>query len=110
MSLFNKILGEDIDSMIYKETSKKTLYNLEYSMMPYRYKYEAFNRSDSYIWHGEKEPGFKHVLKKVDRKKYHFAHKVFLNRGHGSLLLEPERLLREVDLAYKGYKGRYKSR
>lgn len=110
MSLFNKILGEDIDSMIYKETSKKTLYNLEYSMMPYRYKYEAFNRSDSYIWHGEKEPGFKHVLKKVDRKKYHFAHKVFLNRGHGSLLLEPERLLREVDLAYKGYTGRYKSR
>ena len=48
-------------------------------MMPYRYKYEAFNRSDSYIWHGEKEPGVKHVLKKVD-------------------------------LAYKGYKGRYKSR
>ena len=109
MGLFNKILGEDIESMIYNENSKTTLYNLEYSMMSYRYKYEAFNRSDSYLWHGEKEPGLKHVLKKVDRRKYHFAHKVFLNRGHGSLLLEPERLLREVDLAYKGYKGRLKT-
>ena len=59
---------------------------------------------------GEKEPGFKHVLKKVDSSKYHFAHKVFLNRGHGSLLLEPERLLYEVDLAYKGYKGKIKAR
>ena len=107
MGLFNKILGEDIDSMIYKETSKTTLYNLEYSMMPYRYKYEAFNKSDSYIWHGEKEPGFKQVLKKIDRTKYHFAHKVFLNKGHGSLLLEPERLLKEVELAYSGrYKGK----
>ena len=110
MGLFNKILGEDIDSMIYKETSKTTLYNLEYSMMPYRYKYEAFNRSDSYIWHGEKEPGQKHVLKKIDRSKYHFKHKVFLNRGHGSLLLEPERLLREVDLAYRGYDKNYRSK
>ncbi|MCR5632538.1 MAG: alpha/beta hydrolase [Eubacterium sp.] len=110
MGLFNKILGEDIDSMIYKNTSRITLYNLEYSMMPYRYKYEAFNKSDSYIWHGEKEPGFKHVLKKVDSSKYHFAHKVFLDRGHGSLLLEPERLLYEVDLAYKGYKGKIKAR
>ena len=110
MKLFNKILGEDIDSMIYKQTSKATLYALEYSMMPYRYKYEAFNLSDSYIWHGEKEPGLWHVIKKIDRSKYHFSHRVFLNRGHGSLLMEPERLLREVDLAYKGYKGRSKTR
>ena len=79
-------------------------------MMPYRYKYEAFNLSDSYIWHGEKEPGLKQVLKKVDRTKYRFAHKIFLDRGHGSLLLEPERLLHEVDLAYKGYKGKIKTR
>lgn len=110
IGLFNKILGEDIDAMIYKDVSKKTLYNLEYSMMPYRYKYEAFNRSDSYLWHGNKEPGFKHVMKKVDPNKYHFAHKVFLNRGHGSLLLEPERMLHEVDRAYKGYKGRIKTK
>ena len=103
MGLFNMILGEDIDAMIYKEASKKTLYNLEYSMMPYRYKYEAFNLADSYIWHGEKEPGLKHVLKKVDRTKYHFKHKVFMNRGHGSLLKEPERLLREINKAYAGY-------
>lgn len=109
MALFNKILGEDIDSMIYKEASKATIYNLEYSMMPYRYKYEAFNKADSYIWHGEKEPGFKQVLKKIDRTKYHFAHKVFLNCGHGSLLLDPKRLLREVELAYKGYKGKIKA-
>lgn len=110
MALFNKILGEDIDSMIYKKTSKETLYNLEYSMMPYRYKYEAFNLSDSYIWHGANEPGFKQVRKKIDQSKYHFKHKVFMNRGHGSLLLEPERLLKEIDLAYKGYDRNYKAR
>ncbi|MBQ9608001.1 MAG: alpha/beta hydrolase [Lachnospiraceae bacterium] len=105
MGFFNKILGEDIDSMIYKNASKKTLYNLEYSMMPYRYKFEALNLADSYLWHGEKEPGLKQVLKKIDKSKYHFAHKVFKGKGHGSLLLEPKRLLREVDKAYRGYKG-----
>ena len=46
----------------------------------------------------------------VAKHKYHFAHKVFLNRGHGSLLLEPERMLHEVDLAYKGYKGRIRTK
>jgi len=107
MGFFNKILGEDVDAMLYKDASKTTLYNLEYSMMPYRYKYEALNLADSYLWHGEKEPGLKQVLKKADTSKYHFAHKVFKGKGHGSLLLEPERLLREVDLAYSGaYKGR----
>ena len=109
MAFFNKILGEDIDSMIYKDTSRETLYNLEYSMMPYRYKYEAFNLSDSYIWHGAKEPGFKQVRKKIDRSRYRFKHKVFLGRGHGSLLLEPKRLLKEIDLAYKGYDRNYKA-
>ena len=87
----------------YGTENKTTLYNLEYSMMPYRYKYEAFNLSDSYIWHGEKEPGLRHVLKKIDRSQYHFKYKVFLGRGHGSLLLEPERLMREIALAYRGY-------
>ena len=107
MGFFNKILGEDIDAMIYKDVSKATLYNLEYSMMPYRYKFEALNRADTYLWHGEKEPGLKQVLKKIDRTKYHFAHKVFRGKGHGSLLLEPERLLKEVELAYSGrYKGK----
>lgn len=103
MGLFSRLLGEDIDSMIYKNASWKTIYNLEYSMMPYRYKYEAFNLSDSYIWHGEREPGLKHVLRKIDRSKYCFKHMVFKDRGHGSLLLEPKRLMREIERAYRGY-------
>ena len=103
LGFFNKILGEDMTSMLYRDASKTTLYNLEYSMMPYRYKYEAFNLSDTYLWHGEKEPGLRHVRKKVDRSKYRFKHKIFKNRGHGSLLLEPERLLHKVELAYIGY-------
>lgn len=105
MNLLNWALGEDVKSMLYTKASKATLYNLEYSMMPYRYKYEALNLSDSYLWHGEKEIGLKQVLKKIDKSKYHFTHKVFKGRGHGSLLLEPDRLLKEVDKAYKGYKG-----
>ncbi len=107
MGLFSRLLGEDIDSMIYKNASRKTLYSLEYSMMPYRYKYEAFNLSDSYIWHGEKEPGLGHVLKKIDRSRYRFKHMVFKGKGHGSLLLEPKRLLREIERAYKGYDKDY---
>ncbi|MBR1739389.1 MAG: alpha/beta hydrolase [Ruminococcus sp.] len=103
LGLFDMILGEEVGSMIYKDASKPTLFNLEYSLMPYRYKYEAFNLSDSYIWHGEKEPGLRHVLKKIDRNKYHFKHKVFLGKGHGSLLKDPERLLREIGKAYRGY-------
>ena len=105
MNLLNWALGEDVKYMLYTKASKATLYNLEYSMMPYRYKYEALNLSDSYLWHGEKEIGLKQVLKKIDKSKYHFTHKVFKGRGHGSLLLEPDRLLKEVDKAYKGYKG-----
>ncbi|MBQ8108402.1 MAG: alpha/beta hydrolase [Ruminococcus sp.] len=107
MGLFNRILGEDIDSMIYKNASKRTLYALEYSMMPYRYKFEAFNLCDSYIWHGEKEPGLKQVLRKIDRSKYHFKHLVFKGKGHGSLLLDPERLMGEIDRAYRGYDKDY---
>lgn len=107
--LFGRLLGEDIGSMLYKTASKKTLFALEYSLMPYRYKYEAFDLTDFYIWHGEKEPGLRQVLKKIDRSKHHFKHKVFLNRGHGSLLLEPKRLLREIDKAYKGYEGNHLS-
>ena len=110
MGLFNRILGEDIDSMIYKNTSKTTLFNLEYSMMPYRYKYEAFDLADSYIWHGEKEPGLRQVIKKLGRTDHRFSHKVFLKRGHGSLLKEPARLMREIDLAYRGYNDRIKTR
>lgn len=105
MNLLNWVLGEDVKSMLYTKVSKKTLFNIEYSMMPYRYKYEALNLSDSYLWHGEKEIGLKQVLKKIDKSKYQFAHKVFKGRGHGSLLLEPDRLLKEVNKAYKGYKG-----
>ena len=110
MGLICNILGEDIDEMIYKDASKETLFNLEYSLMPYRYKYEAFNLSDSYLWHGEKEPGLSRTLKKIDRSKYHFKHKVFMGCGHGSLLKEPKRLLREVDKAYKGYERDYRAR
>lgn len=94
--------AEELNEMLYTGMSQKTLYNLEYCMMPYRYKYEAFNRSDTYLWHGEKEPGLKQVRKKVDRKIYHFTHKVFPGWGHGSLLLQPERLLEEVKMAYSG--------
>lgn len=99
--------ADELDKTLYTGMSKATLYNLEYSMMPYRYKHEAFNLSDSYLWHGEKEPGLKQVRKKVDRSKYHFKHKVFLDRGHGSLLTEPERLLQEIELAYIGYDEDY---
>ncbi|MBQ8965497.1 alpha/beta hydrolase [Ruminococcus sp.] len=110
MGLFNKLLGEDIDDMIFREASKATLWNLEYSMMPYRYKLEAFDLADTYLWHGENEPGMKHVLRKVDRTKYHFKHLVFKGKGHGSLLRCPERMIREIDRAYKGYDKDYVTR
>ena len=110
VGLLGPILGEDVGSMLYRDASKTTLFDLEYSLMPYRYKYEAFNLADTYIWHGEKEPGLRQVLKKVDRSRYRFKHKVFLGRGHGSLLKEPERLLLEVDKAYKGYDRDYRSK
>lgn len=103
--LFCHFLGDNVGSMLYTEASTKTLYNLEYTMMPYRYKFEAFNLADSYLWHGEKEPGLKQVMKKINRSKFHYSHKIFQKRGHGSLLKEPKRLLNEIDLAYNGYKG-----
>lgn len=101
-----KIVGlkdeEELNQMLYTNVSKATIYNMEYSMMPYRYKFEAFNLSDTYLWHGEKEPGLKKVLK-ISKEKYHFQHKIFAEKGHGSLLLEPEKLLEEINDAYAGY-------
>lgn len=103
-----KIVGlkddAELDKMLYSNVSKQTMYNMEYYMFGYRYKYEAFNLSDTYLLHGEKEPGLKKVLK-LPRDKYHFQHKIFPGLGHGSLLLEPEKLLEEVNLAYAGYKA-----
>ena len=107
MGSVGRLLGEDIEPMIYKNASKKTLFALEYSMMPYRYKFEAFNLADSYIWHGEKEPGLRHVLQKIDRSRYRFRHTVFRGKGHGSLLREPRRLMHEIGRAYRGYDKDY---
>lgn len=42
-------------------------------------------------------------LIEIAKEKYYFQHKIFAEKGHGSLLLEPEKLLEEINDAYAGY-------
>lgn len=103
LSWLGKVLGDEkaLD-MLYTGMSKETLYNMILSMMPYRYKLEAFDKTDSYLLIGTKEPGYK-AIKKLLKKGYKLKVKEFEGYGHGTLLEKPEELLKEIKLAYQGY-------
>lgn len=91
---------DELDQMMYTGMTKQTMVNSEYGLMDYRYKHEAFQRADSHIWYGEKEKGVSKTVCKLKSMGIAVKDKSFPGLGHGSLLLQPERLLDEIRRAY----------
>ena len=103
--LVAKFLGipvKQLDTAIYPHAAKESYFNAEYSLMPYRYKYEAFARADSYIWHGDHEKSSIKKVRKLREQGYKFTHKIFANSGHGGLSGDPQQLMEEINRAVKG--------
>ena len=103
-NLVAKFLGipvEQLDIAIYPHASKKSYFNAEYSLMPYCYKYEAFAKSNSYIWHGDFEKSSINKVKRLKKQGYKFTHKIFAESGHGGLSGNPQRLMEEINKAFQ---------
>ena len=55
-----KILGrtkESISESLYTKVSRESIENSVISEIGYKYKYESFNKTDSYVFHGSTERG-----------------------------------------------------
>ncbi len=101
-----KALGrttESIRESLYTEVSHKSIENSVISEIGYRYKFESFNKTDSYVFHGSAERGAARKVHKLLRKGIRFTHKMFKNTGHAELVHKnPERLISLIERAYDG--------
>ncbi|MCR5213609.1 MAG: hypothetical protein K6E10_04275 [Eubacterium sp.] len=101
-----KLLGrtkESISESLYTDVSKETIRNSVISEIGYRYKYESFNYTDSYVFHGTAERVAAAKVHKLKKDGINFTHKMFRNVGHGGLIhMNPRKLLNLIDKAYKG--------
>lgn len=101
--LIAKFLGipvKQLDIAVYPYATKESYFNAEYSLMPYRYKFEAFAKADSYIWHGDHEKSSIRKVKKLKKQGYKFKHNIFIKSGHGGLSGNPQRLMKEINKAF----------
>jgi pimeloyl-ACP methyl ester carboxylesterase len=92
---------EQLDTVIYKDASRESYFNGEYMLMDYRYKYEAFAKSDFYIWHSNMEKTSIKKVKRLKERGYPFTHWIFNDVGHGGFAQQPERLINEINRAYQ---------
>ena len=101
-----KVLGRTIESIresLYTEVSLKSIENSVISEIGYRYKFESFNKTNSYVFHGSAERGAARKVHKLLRKGIRFTHKMFKNTGHAELVHKnPQRLVSLIDRAYDG--------
>ncbi len=92
---------ESISESLYTDVSRESIRNSVMSEIGYKYKYESFNRADSYIFHGSAERGAARKVHKLLKKGITFTHKMFRNTGHAELIhKKPEILLSLIDKAY----------
>lgn len=101
-----KALGrtkESISESLYTEVSRESIENSVISEIGYRYKFESFNKTDSYVFHGSAERGAARKVHKLLRKGIRFTHKMFKNTGHAELVHKnPGRLVSLIDRAFAG--------
>ena len=99
-----KILGrtrESLSESLYTDVSKESIRNSVISEIGYQYKYESFNKTDSYVFHGSAEKNAARKVHKLLNKGIRFTHKIFKNTGHVELIHKrPEILLSLIDKAY----------
>ena len=101
-----KALGrttESIRESLYTDVSHASIENSVISEIGYRYKFESFNKTDSYVFHGSAERGAARKVHKLLRKGIRFTHKMFKNTGHAELVHKnPQRLVSLIERAYNG--------
>jgi len=92
---------ESISDSLYTDVSVESIRNSVRSEIGYRYKYESFNRTDSYVFHGSSEKVAAHKVHRLLNKGVIFTHKMFKNTGHAELIHKnPRVLLSLIDKAY----------
>lgn len=98
--LIVKVLGlsgvEELRKMMYTDTSKTTLFNTIYHMAVYNFDYTRFEGENVHIWSGSEEKACLKTAKEIERVCPSVKMRVFDGCGHGSLLTQPERLLRAI--------------
>ena len=101
-----KVLGrttESIRESLYTDVSHASIENSVISEIGYRYKFESFNKTDSYVFHGSAEKGAARKVHKLLHKGIRFTHKMFKNTGHAELVHKnPQRLVSLIERAYNG--------
>ena len=82
---------------------KESIRNSVIMDIGYKYKFESFNKTDSYIFHGSAERAAARKVHKLKKNGIHFCHKMFRNIGHAELIHKnPRALIRLIDKAYNG--------
>ena len=94
---------ESISESLYTNVRKESIRNSVIMEIGYKYKFESFNRTDSYIFHGSAERSAARKVHKLKKDGIHFCHKMFRNTSHAELIHKnPKALLRLIDKAYNG--------
>ncbi len=94
---------ESISESLYTNVKKESIINSVITEIGYKYKFESFNRTDSYIFHGSAERAAARKVHRLQKEGIHFSHKMFRNIGHAELIHKnPKALLRLIDKAYNG--------
>lgn len=93
---------ESIGESLYTNVSKESIRNSVISEIGYKYKFESFNKTNSYVFHGSAEIVAARKVHKLKKKGINFVHKMFKNTGHAELIHKnPKVLLKLIDKAYQ---------
>ena len=102
--LLAKAIGRTEDSVresLYTNVSMQSIMNSVESEIGYKYRFESFNMTDSYIFHGSAELSAARKIHSLKTRGVRFCHKIFPDTGHGELIhKDPKVLLRYIDTAY----------
>ena len=81
---------------MYTDTSKTTLFNAVYDTMAYDFDYTRFKNKNVHIWSGSEEKVCIKTAKEIKKTCPYVRVSLFKNCDHGSLLTQPERLLKAI--------------
>lgn len=92
---------ESISESLYTNVDRRSIRNSVISEIGYRYKFESFNYTDSYVFHGDAERAAAAKVDKLKKRGIRFCHKMFRRTGHAELIhKDPGILLSLIDKAY----------
>ena len=100
-----KLIGrteESVRESLYTKASRQSIENSVESEIGYRYKFESFNRTDSFIFHGSAEIPAARKVHRLKAEGIRFRHRIFPDTGHAELIHgDPYFLLSWIDKAYR---------